>query len=250
MDNMLKILDVNFPLEEKSVGEFAKIKVKGMNFTIRQFYAKGLGNVSVMKAVGFFGLMKMDTLIVNPTECDAPLFSYDRVLAMGNDTLILELYNTYLNEDITVYKKQLEPIQKVNEANQALPDHDLGNHWYDGIKLPESASKKGKKKDRPSFDTMAQDYFKAYVEGAVAATCKMQDTCVDLQLCADSHSCDELDTEKTTGKGDKATKMQKASVYVEGLLSNGGPSTDIFKEYYGEEKTAYLFRKILFGTEE
>ncbi len=222
MDNMLKTLNESFPLEEKPVGEFAKIKVKGMNFTIQKYYAKGLGNVSVMRAVGFFGLMKMDTLIINPVERDVPLFSYDRVLAMGNDTLILELYNTFLNEDVTLYQEQLEGIQKVNEAHKSLPNHDLGSHWYDGIKLPESASKKGKKKDTPSFDAMAQEYFKAYVESAM--------------------SSDKIDT--------KASKMQKASVYVEGLLSNGGPSTDIFKEYYGEEKTAYLFRKILFGTEE
>lgn len=221
MEDMLKTLNNCFPLEEKSVGEFAKIKVKGMSFTIQQYYAKGLGNVSVMRAVGFFGLMKMDTLIINPVECDAPLFSYDRVLAMGNDTLILELYNTFLNEDVAVYKNQLEVLQKVNEAHKDLPDHDLGSHWYDSIKLPESASKKGKKKDSPSFDAMAQEYFKVYVD------------CV-------------MDSERVE---DKEAKMQKASVYVEGLLSNGGPSTDIFKEHYGEEKTADLFRKILFGTE-
>lgn len=221
MDKMLKTLNESFPLEEKPVGEFAKIRVKGMNFTIQQYYAKGLGNVSVMRAVGFFGLMKMDTLIINPAECDAPLFSYDRVLAMGNDTLILELYNTFLHEDVSEYKGQLEGIQKVNEVHKSLPDHDLGSHWYDGIKLQESASKKGKKKDSPSFDVMGQEYFKAYVESAKIS-------------------------EKVE---DKVAKMQKASVYVEGLLSNGGPSTDIFKEYYGEEKTADLFRKILFGTE-
>jgi hypothetical protein len=228
MDKMLKTLNASFPLEEKPVGEFAKIKVKGMNFTIQQYYAKGLGNVSVMRAVGFFGLMKMDTLIINPAERDAPLFSYDRVLAMGNDTLILELYNTFLHEDGSEYKEQLEGIQKVNEAHKSLPDHDLGSHWYDGIKLRESASKKSKKKDSPSFDVMAQEYFKAYVESAIASD-KLENA--DTETCA------------------KTMKMEKASVYVEGLLSNGGPSTDIFKQYYGEEKTAYLFRKILFGTE-
>lgn len=213
MQNMLQVLGANFPLEKKNVGEFEKIKVKGMNFTIEQYYAKGLGNVSVMRAAGFFGLMKMDTLIVNPTECDAPLFSYDRVLAMGNDTLILELYDTILGE------RNLSEVQKVKDCYKALPAHDLGSHWYDGIKLAESDSKKGKKKDSPAFDDMAADYFKAYVECAKHAP-----------------ACE----------GD--AKREKASVYVEGLLSNGGPSTDIFKQHYGEEKTALLFRTVLFGT--
>ena len=214
MQNMLKILGVSFPLEKKQVGEFEKIKVSGMNFTIEQYYAKGLGNVSVMRAAGFFGLMKMDTFIINPTECDMPLFSYDRVLAMGNDTLILELYDTLVGE------ADLSGLRDVKDANKNLPHHDLGSHWYDSIKLSESDAKKGKKKDSSSFDAMTAKYFMAYVECAKKAS-----------------ACDA------------AAKKEKASVYVEGLLSNGGPSTDIFKKHYGEEKTAYLFRKVLFGTE-
>ncbi len=213
MDKMLEALQAKFTLNELDVGEFTKIKVKGMNFTIKRYHAKGIGNVSVMKAAGFFGLMKMDTLIINPTERDMPLFSYDRVLAMGNDTLILELYDTLLGET------DLRQIKAVNKAYASLSNHDLGQHWYDNIKLSESASKKGKKKDTASFDEMARDYFKAYVE-----------------LAGKAEECDS------------DAKKEKASVYVEGLLKNGGPSTDIFKQYYGEEKTAYLFRKILFGT--
>lgn len=215
MEKLLEVLETEFPFEQKEVGEFAKIKVKGMNFTIEQYHAKGLGNVSVMRATGFFGLMKMDTLIINPIECDAPLLSYDRILAMGNDTLLLELFNTMLGE------VDLEGIRKVNTAYEALPEHDPGNHWYSDIKYAESAAKKGKKKDSAAFDKLAQDYMKAYVEMAKKAP-----------------ACD--------GK----EKRAKASVYVEGLLSNGGPSTDVFKQYYGEEKTAYLFRNILFGTED
>lgn len=213
MDHLLNILNQNFPLEKKDVGEFAKIKVSGMNFTIDQYYAKGLGNVSVMRAAGFFGLMKMDTFIINPTECDAPLFSYDRVLAMGNDTLILELYNTLVGElDLTA-------VQKVNDAYKGLPAHDLGSHWYDSIKLSESNAKKGKKKDSASFDALTKEYFNAYMHAAKKAPACNADV-----------------------------KREKASAYVEGLLSHGGPSTDVFLKHYGEEKTAYLFRKILFGT--
>ena len=69
-----------------------------MQFRVRRFYADGLGTVSAMVAAGFFGLMKMDTLIITATEKDMPLFSYDRVYAMGNDTLIFELYNTLLGD--------------------------------------------------------------------------------------------------------------------------------------------------------
>ena len=118
-----------------------------------------------------------------------------------------------------VVKLNLDAMKKVKEDNKELPAHDLGSHWYDSIKLKESDSKKGKKKETPAFDKMAADYFAAYVESA-----------------------------KTAPACGGAAKKEKASVYVEGLLSNGGPSTDIFKKHYGEEKTAHLFRSILFGT--
>lgn len=216
MQHMLNTVNQKYPLTEKQAGEFAKVKAKGMTFVIKQYEAKGLGNVSVMEAKGFFGLMQMDTFIINPVEKDLPLFSYDRILAMGNDTLIIELYDTLLE------KQDLKEIKNVKEAHKSLPDHDLGEHWYDSIKLPESVSKKGKKEHSGAFDTLTKEYFEAYLEGG----------------------------SERKGTCNAAAKRMKASVYVEGLLTNGGPSTDVFKKEFGEEKTAHLFRNILFGTGE
>ncbi len=214
MNTLLDNITKQFKLNELEAGEFQKLKASGMTFTIRWFYAEGFGNISVMSAKGFFGLMKMDTFIVNPIEKDLPLFSYDRIHAMGNDTLILELYDTILD------KCELSKVTAVKEQYHNLPEHDLGSHWYDDIKLKESASKKGKKSDTQQFDAFTKAYFAAYMDGAK-----------DLPDC------------------DSDKKKEKASVYVEGLLNNGGPSTDVFKKAFGEEKTAKLFRKILFGTE-
>lgn len=215
MQQMLSVLEKQFPLKELNAGQWAKVKANGMTFAIRQYKAEGLGNVSVMEAVGFLGLMKMDTLIINPTEKDLPLFSYDRILAMGNDTLIIELYDTLLGTC------DFSELQCVKDAYKHLPERDPGEHWYDSIKLAESVSKKGKKAQTAEFDKMTGEYFAAYLASIPAA-----DTC------------------------DTAAKRTKASVYVEGLLTNGGPSTDVFKKQFGEEKTAYLFREILFGTGE
>lgn len=68
-----------FPLKELEVGEMSALKAKSMKYTICAYYAEGLGHVSVMSAKGFFGLMKMDTVIINPTEKDLPLYSYDNI---------------------------------------------------------------------------------------------------------------------------------------------------------------------------
>ena len=210
---LLNEISKRYPLSELTIGDMEKVKANGMTFSIRAYKAEGLGHVSAMSAKGFFGLMKMDTLIINPTVKNLPLYSYDRIHAMGNDTLIVELYDTLSGEC------PLNELQTVKEKYADLPEHALGSHWYDSIKLAESISKKGKKAESPRFDTMTAEHLAAYLTSAPQGDVSDMDA-----------------------------KQQKASYYVEGLLKNGGPSTDVFKKALGEEKTANLFHKVLFGT--
>ena len=156
--------------------------------------------------------MKMETLIITPKWKDMPLLSYDRIKAMGSDTLIIELYDTLTGPCF------LKPLDEVKARYASLPNHDLGSHWYDSIRLEQSVSKNGKTALSASFDTLTDAYFDAYI--ACAGQAK---SCVPQE------------------------KAQKSGVYVEGLLLHGGPSTDIFKKALGEEKTAELFRRVLFG---
>jgi hypothetical protein len=181
-----------------------------MKFSVEAYKAVGLGHVSVMRAKGFFGLMKMDTLIINPIEIDLPLYSYDRILAMGNDTLIVELYNTLVGN----YSE--DGMMSVKKKFTSLPERDPGEHWYDSIKLPSSISKKGKK-ITAELDEMTLEHFKAYLTSSSAPV--------------------------TDGE----SKKDMAAVYVNGLLEKGGPSTDVFKKELGVEKTTKLFKEILFG---
>ena len=213
VDRLVTLIGQKHPLTELDCGEFAKMRVSGMKFTIHAYKAAGLGHVSVMRASGFLGLMKMDTLIINPTELDLPLYSYDYISAMGNETLIVELYDTLLGE----YSEEKLLEVKAKEKYSALPERDPGEHWYDSIKLPCSISKKSKKKHTPELDSLTLEHFNAYMQSSIE-------------------------------KGDKATKQNKARVYVNGLIEKGGPSTDVFKKSIGEAKTRELFENILFGT--
>ena len=211
-NKILDILKSKFTLTPIDAGDMATLKASGMTFKVEAYLAEGLGHVSVMRAKGFFGLMKMDTLIINPTELDLPLYSYDRILAMGNDTLIVELYDTLVGD----YAE--DGMNAVKEKFSALPDRDPGEHWYDSIKLTSSISKKGKK-ITAELDTMALEHFKAYLSSSDS---RIEDT---------------------------GSKKDKAAVYVNGLLEKGGPSTDVFKKQLGVEKTTKLFKEILFGIE-
>ena len=210
-----KILDLikeKYSLSPIDAGDMATLKASGMKFSVEAYKAEGLGHVSVMRAKGFFGLMKMDTLIINPTEIDLPLYSYDRILAMGNDTLIVELYDTVVGEYSDAQ------LNQVKEKYASLPERDPGEHWYDSIKLASSISKKGKKITQ-ELDQLTIEHFRAYLESSTATV--------------------------TDGK----SKKDMAAVYVNGLLEKGGPSTDVFKKELGVDKTTKLFREILFGIE-
>lgn len=210
VNDLLAALGKRFPLTPIPAGDFAVIKASGMTFETRAYKAEGLGHVSVMTASGMLGLMKMDTLIVNPFEIDLPLYSYDRIHALGNDTLIIELYDTLLGHP------DLSLVAEMKERFADLPDHALGEHWYDAIKLPESVSKKGKKDRTPRFDALTKAHFAAY-------------------LAVDAAPCDPEE------------KRKKAKAYTDGLLTHGGPSTDSFIKSIGREKTETLFRTVLFG---
>lgn len=208
---LLSIINDRFPLTEVDAGDMKALKANGMKFSIRAYKAEGLGHVSVMCAKGFFGLMKMDTLIINPYDIDLPLYSYDRIYAAGNDTLIVELYDTLLGS----YSE--EALQTIKGEYADLADRDPGKHWYDDIKLSASISKKGKKAQSARFDELTRKHFEAYLAGEAAEA------------------------------SDFSEKQKKASYYVNGLLEQGGPSTDVFKKALGVETTRKLFEKILFG---
>ena len=214
-----KILDLikkHHALAPKSVGEFETFKAKGMTFNCETFEAEGLGHVSVMRAKGFFGLMKMDTLVIAPKKKDLPLLSYDRIYAMGNDTLIIELYDTMGEK-----KAELSSVRVIKEKFARLPERfaegEEPKHWYDDIRLPETTSKKGKKGNSGDFDAYTLEYIASF-----------------LSLVADDCEVEE--------------KVARTEVYASGLITQGGPATDVFKKEFGEEKTGDIIRRVLFGT--
>lgn len=210
-DVLLSRIKDRYPLVELDVGEFATLRANGMKFSVQAFKAQGLGHVSIMRAKGFFGLMKMDTLMIVPDEKDLPLYSYDRIYAAGNDTLIVELYDTL------TAPLDLGALGEIISRRTYLAGRDPGKHWYDDIKLEESISKKGKRAQTPELDALAYEHFEAYLSAPAVAT------------------------------ADVSQKKARSAAYVNGLLTHGGPSTDVFKKTLGAEPTSRLFCEVLFG---
>ncbi|MBQ7335406.1 MAG: hypothetical protein IJW92_02900 [Clostridia bacterium] len=212
-ERLLHLIRQRYPMQALDTGEFSALKVNGMTFSIQVYAVQGLGHLSVMRAKGFFGLMRMDTMMLVPKDKDLPLYSYDRIYAMGNDTLIVELYDTLTQPT------DLSALDGVKASYAHLGERDPGEHWYDGIKLAQSISKKGKKAQSPALDALAIAHFEAYLNAPAS---------------------DVPDGNK---------KAELSARYVNGLLSQGGPSTDVFKKSLGEQVTERLFKTVLFGTE-
>lgn len=218
-EQVFQAINARFPLTKLDAGQYARFKASPLSVELDWYAAEGLGNVSFLHGKAMGGLMQMDTLVIDPFCCDAPLFSYDFISAMGNITVLTEYYDTLLHAD------GFDPaaLAAVKASVAMLPDHDLGAHWYDSMKLPASFAKKTKKAQLPRLETAFSDALDAYL--ALAAALPVLDAAAQTQ------------------------KREKASAYVNGLLTNGGPSTDAFSKALGKEQTRDLFARIVFGTE-
>lgn len=207
IDSLLKKINTMYPLKEITSKD---LEVSKMNFHIVQYYAKNLGNVSVMQ--GKNSLMKTDTLIINPFEKDVPLFSYDRVKVLFKDSLYCELFETRVDSDkIPEFIKDLGKLNKYNIK--------LKSSWYDDILYKESIHSKTSKLHSKYLDESSNKFFNAYLKWSIQA-----------------RNCDRY------------LKKAKAKEYTENLLQKGGPSTDLFIKEKGIEFTEKLFREVLFGT--
>lgn len=214
LDELIKIIKTHYELEPVNTSEYDGLKINGMRFDIKAYEAKNLGHISVMTAKGLFGLMKMDTIIITPSEADLPLLSYDRIKVMGNDILIAEPFDTVVDTDTL---DNLDRLEALVSKYDYLPYRDMGKHWYDDIKLSGCMSFKGKKNLSSTFNALAKEYLETYLSLPYVEV------------------------------SDVALKKQKTLNYVNDLIENGGPSTNVFIKAIGKEKTKKLFYQVLFG---
>lgn len=214
VENALALIGKDFPLQKLDAEAFSRVRSGMVDISVDWYDAGGLGNLSVVLGKGAGGLMKMKTLVLTPTKKDMPLFSFDYIDAMGRLSVLIELYDTSLGAPLEQGK-----LNAVKQSVSDIPDRDLGEHWYDNIKLSSSLAKQTNKKQLGRLEQALSEYLRVYLELALAAP-----------------PCDE------------AAKKARCAEYVDGLLKNGGPSTDAFKKIIGGQKTEQLFTQIIFGT--
>lgn len=211
LKDYLERLKEEFELKEKKADEYRSFKVRPMSFEAEAYESEKLGHVSYMKGSALFGLMKMETLVINPLYVDAPLISFDFIKVMKNVMVYAEQYDTNLSSP-----RQEEEFLKIRDRYADLLETDDKKYWYDGIRY--GSSLKFKSKDTEKMEKASAEYF---------------EECLKIL--------------KQAEKCDKEKKTKKVRAYSHGLIENGGPATDSFLKAWGKEKTEKFFDEVMFG---
>lgn len=210
----LRQIRENFTYTENDIGDDRHLSRFGLNFAVHSYEIENVGHLCAMTLKAFGGIMTMETIVISPMEKDVPLFNMDRVSAFGNDTLLIEVYDT-----------QLEPVPAEAEAkfmellkrDSAIADVESEPHWYDSIRYPFSYGKKGKGLSEP-FKRAQKDYLDTY-----------------LKLLAEAPYCDE------------EAKLAKNREYAEKLVSNKGPAVDTMRNHFGDETMRRVVLQHMYG---
>ena len=209
-------LERYFDLVPKDLGADARLSKRGMTFETKSWEISGIGHLCVLRMNAFFGLMKMETIVIAPFEADLPLYNADWVKAFGTETQLAELYDT-----------QLEPwpeasqgkFDKIKAASADLPDASSGEHWYDSVLYPCSLHKKGKGlTDR--FNKLAKEYTDLFVaELAAAEKCPADE------------------------------KKARVSAFAHKLVENDGPAVSMMAKLFGKETMQRIVLRHMYGVE-
>lgn len=210
--DIIKELPKEYKATPIDLKDMKHVKAGIISFDISAYDVEDIGRISILKGKAMMGLMKMDTVMVTSLRHDSPLFSYDRIHAMGNDTLIIEIYNTMKE------RHSYPELLNIKKKYGYLKPHAMKENWYDSLRMEESISLKDR--HHRDMDELFSSYLSAFLKNV-----------------------------KKDKKIETEEKKRRHAVYVNGLLKEGGPSTDVFLKAIGKKKTEFLFKSILFGIE-
>lgn len=197
--------------EEKKVRKAVR---SGMHFTLTS-HAHALGALTTLRMEGMAGFVRMEGLVFVPLSKDMPLLAAEKLKAMGNYTLLLELYDTQLGP------VDLSPLNAVKAQYTALKEKPGETGRPGGIRMAPSLRKVGNRRDDKKLEELGERWLAAYLEAL-----------------------------KTAPECDPAVKGLKGKEYADRLLKRGGPVIEQLRNTLGEEDFTALMREVVFGVEE
>lgn len=207
----------SYAMARNEIGDDARLSKKGMKLHVESGEIAEVGHYCVLRMKAPFGLMRMETLVIAPTQVDTPLINLDWMGVFGTEMLIAELYDDQIAPLPPACQAELErACASASDLEDAPPTEE---RWYSSILYPFSCHKKGKGQTK-RFNEVAQDYLASYV--AMLPTCA---------------PCDGPE------------KREKVRAYAQRLFDEGGPAVDFVKKSFGEESARRLVLKHMYGVE-
>ena len=206
-------LKKQYECKQIDVGDFKEVKVEGSKITIEAYDLEGLGRVSTVEVIGFLKLWKMQSVIINPLEKDAPIYYYHRHNRKGRDICKIEVL------DMLLEVREIAEFNDVLEKYADIRDLEDKPNWYDEIKMPSCILKTIKKTETEKLDEVAKDHFSAY-----------------LQVLNTSPACG------------KTRKKECVKEFTDGLVEESGIAVlQLFRSYYPKNVAKALCLDVLFG---
>lgn len=139
---------------------------------------------------------------------------------LSNRKAYLEFYDVVKEKD-DQYMQLMDALGAVQDKYDYLEDVRPSAAWYDNL-LTVASFKSAASKDDPDLINMFEESLQVYME----------------------HS----KTLPTLSEEEREEKLSITVAYTDGLIEQGGVSTDIFKKQLGVEETKKFFDNVLFGT--
>lgn len=219
LDLGLQKMKEHYTLVEYPTNEFEKLHIQSMDYTVRQFEVVGVGNLLVMDSKDSNAL-QMASFVLTPFYKNLPLFSTDYMYIQGRRSFLIEFYDLVDKQD-EFYLAYMKKFQALKDAHAALPDMPLRECWYDSMK-PVCTAKNTTPENDDEILTMFMDNLTTFI---------------DMEQNAAPLSEEEM-----------KKKWELTQAYTDGLVDNGGVSTDVFKAVIGPESTKKFFNSVFFGT--
>lgn len=219
IDAVLKELEEHYTVTKLEIGEYSEMKLFGlMKFDVEQYQIEQLGNLSVMRVN--MGLMQMATVVITPKDKNLPLLSADYMYILSNRKCYLEFYDVVKEKDDR-YMQLLSALSDVIGQYEHLENIEVAPAWYQSL-LTVTTYKAGKTSMDADLEKMLIDNLHTYLEQSQQFP---------------------LLTEE-----ERVEKQNITLDYTDGLIENGGISTDVFKKALGDEETKKFFDQVFFGT--
>ena len=217
IEDIINLIKSKYSLKSIDIGEFKKLTAYGViSFNSEIYHIKDLGILSILTSN--LGFMQLFTLQIIPFEKDLPLLTVDIMYMFNKRIFFIEIYDLMLDNKNAEYKSFLNQVEEVKKNFSEFENFKVKENWYTQL-LSGLLSKKYTIKDEQKFVELLNKIITMFIEYSI--------------------------------KEKKIENLEKKVALVEGfgnkLVDKSGISTDMFKRFFGVDRTRKFLGNVLFG---